>query len=356
MRLLMRTFAAVGALATVAFLVLGSGVLDQMLFEKVARSRLNFANDKWSAADGLTVLFCGTGSPLPSAKRAQACVAVVAGDRFFLVDAGTGSWETILQEQLPIASLDGVFLTHFHSDHIGDLSEVNLGSWVGGRSAHLTVYGPPGVTRVVSGIEEAFALDDGYRTAHHGEAVASPRSQRMIAERFEMPPPSAETVVFEEDGLRVIAFAVDHGPVEPSVGYRFERDGRSVVITGDTAPTESVRFASEGADLLIHEAQANHMVQVMEREAKASGDERIAKILFDIQDYHTTPIDAAVIANEADVELLILYHLTPAPDNAIARRLFLRGVSAVRPRGVEIAEDGMSVRLPAEGAVRVKKP
>ncbi|NKB16328.1 MAG: MBL fold metallo-hydrolase, partial [Sphingomonadales bacterium] len=122
--------------------------------------------------DGLKVFFCGTGSPLPSARRAQTCAAVIAGDRFFIVDLGSGSFETVQAAGLPADRLAGVFLTHFHSDHIGDLSEANLGSWVTARPAPLTVYGPRGVERVINGENEAFALDSDYRIAHHGKGVA----------------------------------------------------------------------------------------------------------------------------------------------------------------------------------------
>ena len=269
---------------------------------------------------------------------------------------GTGSWENIQLAQLPTESLGGVFLTHFHSDHIGDLGEANLISWVTGRTGPLSVYGPSGIEAVVQGLGTAYAQDDAYRTAHHGESVAPPRTAGMVAIAFEQPSESEETIVFEKDGLRVIAFAVDHDPVDPAVGYRFERDGRMVVISGDTAPSKNLQAAAQGADLLVHEAQANHMVAIMQREAAEAEDSLLAKILSDIPDYHTSPAQAAEIANAAGVNLLVLTHLTPAPDNAIAKKAFMRGVSKVRPRNVVLAEDGLTVRLPADGGAEVIEP
>lgn len=302
--------------------------------------------------DGLKVFFCGTGSPLPSAKRAQTCTAVFAGDRFFIVDAGTGSWEIVQSAGVPAGRLAGVFLTHFHSDHIGDLSEINLGSWVTARPAPLSVYGPSGVERVVAGENEAFALDAEYRMAHHGKGVAPLRSKGMIAVAFDG---SAPIVVHEADGLKVTAFPVKHDPVDPAVGYRFDYKGRSVVVSGDTAYSESLIAAAADVDVLIHEAQANHMVKALERAAAKAGNATTAKIFADIPSYHTSPVDAAKAANEAGADWLVLTHFTPAPDNAIAKRIFMRGVSAVRKSKVKMAEDRMLVELPAAGGVRFGK-
>lgn len=299
--------------------------------------------------DGLNVFFCGTGSPLPSMKRAQTCTAVFAGGRYFLVDSGTGSWENVQGAGIPGDRLAGIFLTHFHSDHIGDIGEADLGSWVGGRAAPLPIYGPPGVARVVDGLNEEYALDHAYRTAHHGKAVAEPRTAGLTATEFDG---ANSLVVFDDGGLKVTAFAVTHDPVKPAVGYRFDFEGRSVVISGDTAYSENLVAAAKGADLLIHEAQANHMVARIEATAANAGNARLAKILSDIPSYHTSPVEAARAANEAGVKWLILSHLTPAPDNAVARRIFMRGVSKERAANVRLGEDGLAIMLPKGGGVR----
>lgn len=298
--------------------------------------------------DGLNVFFCGTGSPLPSIERAQNCTAVFAGGRFFLVDAGTGSWETIAATGIPGGKLQGIFLTHLHSDHIGDLSEANLGSWVGGREEKLSVYGQAGVERVVAGENEALAIDRSYRTAHHGEAIAPTATAGMVAVPFDS---AAPVVVFEADGLKVTAFPVKHFPVVGAVGYRFDYMDRSVVVSGDTAYSESLIENAKDADLLIHEAQANHIVAKMQAAAEKAGNRNTAQIFADIPSYHTTPEEAARAANEAEADWLVLSHLTPAPDNPVMKRIFMRGVSKVRPAGVKLAEDGMAVFMPAEGGV-----
>lgn len=322
--------------------------VQDSLFEKaLAKNFAPRAAALWEN-DGLSVFFCGTGSPLPSKKRAQTCTAVFAGGRYFLIDSGTGSWENVQSAGIPGDRLAGVFLTHFHSDHIGDIGEADLGSWVAGRDAPLSIYGPMGVERIVNGLNEEFALDHEYRTAHHGKDAADPRTAGLSANVFDS---AAPIVVLDEHGLKVTAFPVKHDPIKPAVGYRFDYEGRSVVVSGDTAYSEDLISVATGADVLIHEAQANHMVAKMQAAAATAGNARLAKILGDIPTYHTSPAEAARAANEAGIEQLVLTHLTPAPDNAIARRIFMRDVSSVRNSDVRLAEDGMAVILPKSGGV-----
>ena len=117
--------------------------------------------------DGLRVFMCGTSSAWIS-PRAQACVAVTAGEALYIVDAGTGSNATMALAGESLQHLQGVLLTHHHSDHMAGLADFNLTSRVVGRDAPLQVMGPPGVERVVAGFNEAFSLDRQYRVAHHG--------------------------------------------------------------------------------------------------------------------------------------------------------------------------------------------
>ena len=156
----------------------------------------------------------------------------------------------------------------------------------------------------------------------------------------------ATTRVLDEGGVVVTAFAVAHDPVKPALGYRFEYGGRSVVISGDTAPTPNLVAHARGADVLVHEAQANGLVHVMEGAARAAGETRVAKILADIPSYHTDPADAAREAVEAGVRLLVLTHFTPPPDNPVLKRIFRRDVTEVPPKGLVLGDDGTLVVLP----------
>ena len=175
------------------------------------------------------------------------------------------------------------------------------------------MYGPPGVDQVVNGFAQAYSLDEGYRIAHHGAALMPPANWQMqpLAVKIDTPPgvsPCAggSATVLEENGLKVTAFNVDHAPVAPAYGYRFDYKGRSVVVSGDTKPCANLVKAATGADVLIHEAQAAHLVKLIEEAADRIGNRRVAKIMSDILRYHTTPTEAASEANDAGVQLLVL--------------------------------------------------
>ena len=333
--------AALGAVA-----VRVPAVQDFVMRRMIAR-RMSAPPTALFADDALRVLLCGTSSPMPHPTRAKACVAVFAAGRFWVVDTGLGAWNRLALWQVDGRNIGGILLTHFHSDHIGELGEFNLQTWAAGRSGPLRVFGPPGVERVVAGFAEAYALDSGYRTAHHGAALLPPDVGRMQAEVIAGPAEGAgPTVVLQESGLTITAFAVNHKPVIPAYGYRFDYRGRSVVVSGDTVKDTGLIAVAKGADVLVHEAQANHIVAMMREEAEKTGRTRIAKILGDIPTYHTSPVQAAEVANEAGVKLLVLYHLTPPPPAALVERAFVRGVDGVRPRDWVLADDGLLVTLP----------
>jgi ribonuclease Z len=347
----MRRFGILVGIVLVAGVLLVAGLsrvpaFQDRLVERIAE-RVIQAQPPLLEGDGLRVLLCGSSGPLPHPTRAKPCVAVFAGGRFYLVDAGPGSWNRLAGWRIPGERIAAVLLTHFHSDHIGELGEIDLQTWAAGRPAPLRVYGPPGVERVVAGFEAAYALDAGYRTAHHGAEWMVPALGRMEGRRVALRGDAAPTVVLEEDGLRITAFPVDHAPVRPAYGYRFDYQGRSVVVSGDTARSETVVEAARSADVLFHEAQANHLVSRIEAAARAAGNARVAKILSDIPDYHTSPVEAAEIANQAGVKLLILYHLTPPPPVKLLERAYVRGVSDVARTDWRLGDDGLFVELPA---------
>src|SRR5882724_2625244 len=149
--------------------------------------------------DGLHAAIAGSGSPLPDRARGNPCVAVIAGERVFIVDAGEQASETLNRMQIEPGRIEAVLLTHFHSDHIGGLGSLTIQRWVGERSTgRMRVLGPPGLDRVVAGLNEAYALDNGYRTAHHGEAVAATDAAGMTAEPFGLPQDADSIVVLDD--------------------------------------------------------------------------------------------------------------------------------------------------------------
>ena len=133
--------------------------------------------------------------------------------------------------------------------------------------------------------------------------------------------------------------------MEPALGYRFDYKGRSIVISGDTIYHENVIKNSMNADVLFHEAQANHILKINEDALRASGNIYGATIMSDILTYHTTPVEAAEVANEANVGHLVFYHLTPAPRNGLMANMFVRGVNEIR-KDWTLSEDGTMVILP----------
>lgn len=299
--------------------------------------------------DGLHLYLCGTGSPLPDPGRAGPCAAIIAGGSLYVVDIGEGGARNIQMAQLPLARLDGLLLTHVHSDHIDGIGPLMLMRWTQGTATTpLPVHGPAGIEAVVAGFNAAYATDHGYRTAHHGARIVPPSGAGGQAQPFALPPAGGSpVVVIERDGLRISAFRVDHRPVSPAVGYRFDYKGRSVVITGDTGPTPAIARNARGADLLLHEALQPRMTGELTDALAARGQGNAAQITRDILNYHATPEDAAQAAQRAGVRELILTHLVLPLPSAYFYPAFLGDAPNLFGGPIIVGEDGMLFSLPA---------
>lgn len=287
--------------------------------------------------DGLKITLCGTSSPIPAPGRAQACVAVETPEHLYIIDAGSGSAATANLSNVPMEKLRGILITHFHSDHISDIGDFNLNSWVAGRPEPLQIIGPTGVERIVDGFNMAYELDRGYRVAHHGAELLNPELGTLQSKTI------AEGVIVDQDGLRITAFEVSHPPIEPAFGYRLDYGGRSVVISGDSLVTDKIVEISNGADVVLHDAMSLQLVRGAAGMARTTGNTRLATVLQDIQDYHATTDDLNRLSSEAEIGQLALYHLVPAPRNAMALRAFSNDI----PEGALLTEDSMVISLPA---------
>jgi ribonuclease Z len=295
--------------------------------------------------DAITIVTCGTGTPIPS-DRVQACTAVFVNGLFLLFDAGDGAERSMERSLLPMPEVDAIFLTHFHSDHVADVGEVISRSWILGRTAPLPVYGGEAVQRVVDGFNAVYALDDNYRQAHHGEDILNAHVEPAVPHTID-DPGAAGRVVFERDGVTVTAFRVNHPPIEPALGYRIDYAGRSVVISGDTTDTASLRAMSEGADVLVSEVMSRDVLEAVECALKRLDDPRNARLIRDIRTYHIGTTELAGLAQNAGVRTLVLTHQVPSFDNDDPRveLLLAAPVRAIYSGELIAARDGQRIVL-----------
>lgn len=321
--------------------------LGQALYERAAAGRVG--RDVTAALpDGLHVGLCGTGSPLPSRDRAGSCTAVIAGKHLFVVDAGEGGARNISLMGLPITRIEALFITHFHSDHIDGIGQMMLLRWTGSdNTAPLPVYGTTEVTAVIAGFNAAFATDNGYRTAHHGPAIANPASAGATPHPFALPANAPTAIVYDADGVRITAIRVNHAPITDAVGYRFDYKGRSIVLSGDTSASPTFDAAAKGADLMVHEALQPALVKAITKGLDAKGATKTAQITRDIIGAHSTPEVAADSARAAGVRQLVLSHLVPVLPSRFFYPAFLGDAKAHFSGPITVGEDGMLFSLPA---------
>jgi ribonuclease Z len=240
----------------------------------------------------MDVVLLGTGSPIPDATRAGPATLVRAGGRQLLVDCGRGVLMRLAAAGAFPPQIDAVLLTHLHSDHTTDFNDVVTMRWAMAQvELPLRVYGPPGTAEYVDRVLAMLAHDIGYRLAHHDDLQWEPRCE--VTEVL-------DGVVMDDTGLRVIAAPTDHRPVAPTVGYRFEHDGRSAVIAGDTVPCEGLDRLCAGADVYVQTVIRRVLVERLP-----------VPRLQDIIDYHSSTEDAARTAATGHVGRLVYTHMVP---------------------------------------------
>tara|TARA_R110002072_G_scaffold64_13_gene496 strand:+ start:33759 stop:34793 length:1035 start_codon:yes stop_codon:yes gene_type:complete len=322
------------SIPVITFVLFQIPQVQDTLFRIVAPRAMNV---DFGESENLRVFVCGTASPLGNTPdRAQACIAIITPEHFYVFDAGAGSAARLLGGGLPLARLDGVFLTHFHSDHISDLPGMALNSWVLGRATPLTVFGPRGINQIIEGLNTAYHLDRSYRTAHHGADFMPLELGDLQGAHFE---PGA---VLELDGLKITSFMVEHNPISPAVGYRIDYRGRSVVISGDSIVSAGTFEVAQGTDLLIHDALSQDAIRPLIDTADALGRDRTAKIMRDVVDYHADVKSLEAASRQANVGQLVLYHMVPTPVNPLLLKIWNRNLADT----TIMAEDNMLFELP----------
>lgn len=296
----------------------------------------------------LHVGFCGTGSPLPNRDRAAACTVVIADGKLFVFDMGGGSGNNLTLMGLPLDKIQGIWLTHLHSDHFEGLGPFPLQRWAGtSAKTPLPVFGPVGVTEITDGLNAVYRIDSTYRIAHHGAAVVPPSGFGMTGTVIK------PGLVYDSNGVKISAFAVDHGPIKPAFGYRVDWKGSSVTISGDTAFTPTLAAAAKGSDLLVSELLSPRLVSILENTSRKVGNINRAKIFSDIQNYHISPEQAADVAKKADVGMLAFTHIVPS----VPKRLefALTGDAARHFAGpIKVMHDGDVISISGKRQFRIQ--
>lgn len=249
------------------------------------------------AADHTTqVVMLGTGTPILDPERSGPAVAVVVTGTAYLVDFGPGVVRRAAAAQkqrhieaLAPANLKIAFSTHLHSDHTAGLADLFLSPAVAGRPGPLEIYGPPGIAAMAAHIRAAYIKDIQVRTRglEHGNAKAYQIRAHEIR----------PGIIYKDQNVTVTAFRVPHGSWDYAYGYRFDTADRSIVISGDTAPSDAVVNACHGCDLLVHEVYSQEWFATRPPDRKKYH-----------ASFHTSTAELAGIAARAKPKMLVLYH------------------------------------------------
>lgn len=277
------------------------------------------------------VTLLGTGGPPPRVDRFGPSTLVEVGAEKFIFDAGRGALQRLYQLKIPFGDITGLFLTHLHSDHLVGLPDLWLTGWNGQewgqRTVPLKVWGPAETREMMSHLEQAYQFDIRVRSHYPKEGVA------IVAQDF------TDGVVYDENGVKVIAFEVDHGRVKPAYGYRINYRGRSVVLSGDTRFNENVLRFSKGVDLLVHEVAL--MTDEFVRTAKA------AKI---IAGNHTSAEKAGRVFDLAKPKLAVYSHILEFGGPQL--RDLIDATRKAYSGHFEVGEDLMSIEIGEDVVVR----
>ncbi len=261
-----------------------------VIISMIISGQINAGKDRLQVNEPvIKVTLLGTGTPQPIMERFGASTLVQAGSETLLFDAGRGCLQRLRQIKVSYDTIDALFLTHLHSDHIVGLPDLWLTGWLTSKRAiPLNVFGPVGTDNMIEYLQKAFAFDIKIRIE---DDKAPEEGSKLLATEIQ------QGVVYEKNGVKVIAFLVDHYPVVPAFGYRIEYDGHSVVLSGDTRYSENLIKYAKGTDLLIHEV-------IIAPDTLSKSDPK-----YNILAHHTTPEQAGKIFNEVKPKLAAYSHI-----------------------------------------------
>jgi ribonuclease Z len=221
-----------------------------------------------------------------------------------VVDAGRGVVLRLAATEFKLKQVQAVFLTHLHSDHTSGLPDLFTSTWIFGRRTPLELYGPKGTKGVAKALLEYFKEDIHIR--RDLTEMQPAEGAKINAHEIR------EGVVYQDSDVTIAAFEVDHRPVEPAFGYRFDSGGKSIVISGDTRPSENLIRYAKGVDVLVHEVYLPEFFDRVDRPEAAAR----------LKHYHTSAEEVGEVAQKAGVKLLVLTHIIPGnEDEAILERV-----------------------------------
>jgi len=243
------------------------------------------------------IVMLGTGTPGPDPVRSGPATAIVVNGTPYLVDFGPGVvrraaaayQKGVVAFGAGVNKLKTVFVTHLHADHTAGYPDLILTPWIMGRKAPLEVYGPKGIKAMTKHVLKAWELDIANRI--YGMEKEAPSGCRVNAHEIDAGP------IYTDANIRVTAFPVNHGEMDNAFGFRFETADKTIVISGDTAPTEAIIENCNGCDVLIHEAYSQQTYDRVSRKWQAYR-----------RKYHTSSKELAELAKRVKPGLLVLYH------------------------------------------------
>lgn len=245
------------------------------------------------------VIILGTGTPVPDAARSGPGVAIIVNGEAYVFDAGGGmvknavkAAQTMNAPELNPQDISYLFLTHLHSDHIHDVSELASARWWG-RSQRLSIFGPAGIKAYAEGMDRMATIEADLRAAGTPpELITDREGYRATVTEIQ------DGEVFSNDDITVEAFTVPHGEIRPAYGYKITTADKSIVISGDTAYSEALAEKAKGVDILIHEVMSgDHLAEQSEFWQQYHGRS------------HTRASDVAKVANIAQPGIVVLYHI-----------------------------------------------
>jgi ribonuclease BN (tRNA processing enzyme) len=256
------------------------------------------------------ILLGTAGGPRPRKTRSAPAQVVVANDTAYVVDCGDGVARQLVLADVPLSTLRHILITHHHSDHNADYGNLILLAWTAGLRTPVDTWGPPPLERMTRLFFDMNASDIQTRIDDEGRIPLVP-----LVHVHEL---SEGGMVMEDDNVRVTAALVHHPPVVPAFAYRFDGVDRSIVISGDTTPSDNLVKLARDADVLVHEALYVPGVDRLVATVPNASDLRRS-----ILSHHTSAEDAGRVAQAARVKTLVLSHLVPADDPAITDEMWI---------------------------------